>query len=555
MPQNVITRAVSSVIALLLALIMTFFGRCRSTVEKIFHCCETETVTEEVTTEFSTEPESETITESTTESTTQGSTESTTESTAVSTAESTTESTTESTEETTAKKINDVTAVDSGAYIKSYSQARKMYFGGSKTDSVTAGATGSDGAYYCCGTTESADGDFTSKNSASNGAPASFVMRIERNGSVGWLKVKGDTNYKYYFTSMACLSDGNIAVGGYMTKKNVSAGQSMKYQSLVLIYDKTGIVKKTILLQGSENAFIDCIAATPEGFAIGGKTDCHDGNFTFVPNDFKAMYGFVIYYDNSGKILSSMCYGGSAGAEVKGMSSDKNGNVFLGITTASRDGDFAKYSGFVKQNSLSTVVVKVDSTGKEKWGRVFSTSKKTDFSYISADGSGGCIAGGNVDEFSGLPDGFLASVSHYSGTNVCIYRLSGADGSTLWNYTMRGIGNKYIEDVCCFSGGIAVVGEYNTASGDFPKNHGDYDGFTALFSPAGKLKACINNGGSDTDKTTVAVYANSFLKVFGNSLSTDNFFDGMNTNVTPANIMAFGTVFDCFSVKYQIDIY
>jgi uncharacterized protein (TIGR03437 family) len=89
------------------------------------------------------------------------------------------------------------------------------YFGGSGSDAATALAVGSDGSLYITGTTNSADlpvtaGTYLSKLPSTQRGPASFVLKLNPDGSLAW---------STYFTesgvaSIAVDSAGNPYVGG-----------------------------------------------------------------------------------------------------------------------------------------------------------------------------------------------------------------------------------------------------------------------------------------------------------------------------------------------------
>ena len=528
MGNGIIIRATTSVIALLVALIMTFFGWFRSTINKVFKY-------EEDTTSSYTETTTES--ESTTEATTESSS-------------STTQRTTKS---TTSRPIVTVTTTDPRT--KYINEVRKTSFGGTHLESIEDCTVGSDGAYYCCGTVRSTDGDFADINLSSYGSPSGFIVRVNRNGSIGWVKVKGDANYKYYFTCCAGLSNGNIVAAGYRVKNNLSSGEELVYQAFLTIYDKNGSVVKSKYFASLSNAFINCVAATADGFVIGGATKSHEMDFAFVPSDYSQDYAFLMTLDNDGKIISSKAFGGTKGAAINDVDADSSGNIFAGLLTVSTDGDFASFTELKGHRDSNTVIYKLDSALNVKWGRAFAEKVEVDLCHIAASSDGGCVVAGNVAEISGVPTGFMTDLSVYAGTNAVILKLSSSNGSTEWHYSIRGTGEKIIEDICVAAGNYAVVGSSTTDNGDFHTNYGDKDGFTALLSSAGKMLAVMENGGSDIDKTTAAVYANGYLKVFGNSMSKDEFFSGLNQYVAQADPDdEFPIKYDCFTAKYKITI-
>jgi uncharacterized protein (TIGR03437 family) len=89
------------------------------------------------------------------------------------------------------------------------------YFGGSGSDAATALAVGSDGSLYVTGTTNSADllvttGAYLTKLPSAHGGSASFVLKLNPDGSLAWATYFTET----IVSAIAVDSTGNAYVGG-----------------------------------------------------------------------------------------------------------------------------------------------------------------------------------------------------------------------------------------------------------------------------------------------------------------------------------------------------
>ena len=91
------------------------------------------------------------------------------------------------------------------------------YFGGSGNDTAVALAVGSDGSLYVTGATTSSDlpvtaGAYLAKLPSANGAAASYVLKLNPDGSMGWATYFTDANSTPQ--SIAVDSQGNPYVAG-----------------------------------------------------------------------------------------------------------------------------------------------------------------------------------------------------------------------------------------------------------------------------------------------------------------------------------------------------
>uniref|UniRef100_Q01W23 IPT/TIG domain-containing protein n=1 Tax=Solibacter usitatus (strain Ellin6076) TaxID=234267 RepID=Q01W23_SOLUE len=89
------------------------------------------------------------------------------------------------------------------------------YFGGSGSDAATALAVGSDGSLYVAGTTNSADlpvtaGAYIIKLPSAHGGSASFVLKLNPDGSLAWATYFTET----IVSAIAVDSTGNAYLGG-----------------------------------------------------------------------------------------------------------------------------------------------------------------------------------------------------------------------------------------------------------------------------------------------------------------------------------------------------
>ncbi len=451
------------------------------------------------------------------------------------TTETTTEKiTTTTTKPSTTKKTTVSTTkastTEKGPYINSATEVAVAVFGGNagSIETVIRGIDSvSDGGYIACGTTASTDGDFAGKTSSGWKTPFSFVAKFSRAGTVEWVKLFGDSASSVSLYDVAVLGNGNIAAVGTYTQPSVY-GQKGGNDAAIITLSSDGTKLSENIYEGSGDDFFYCVSATADGYAVGGKTTSHDGDFSGV-QDISAI---VINFNNDNEVLWKHYFNGSKSSSINGIDVDADGNIFLACVTTATDGQFASFEGLFGSYS-DTVIMKYNQTGEFQWSYVIATSGADEFDSVAADGKGGCLVAGNYTlNSSTSPDGTLEGIHNCGNTDALAIRLN-KNGERQWYRIISGFYDDYITDVVKTDGGFALTGYTTSSNREFSSigNKGGIDGFVYFLDVNGTAVTVLSQAGYGDDAALCLAYssANRELLVAGGTDSTDGSFADKNS--------------------------
>lgn len=453
------------------------------------------------------------------------------------TKESTTEKiTTTTTKPSTTKKTTASTTkaptTEKGPYISNASEVAVAIFGGNagNIETVIRGIDAlSDGGYIACGTTASTDGDFEGLYNASSNwkTPFSFVAKFSRAGTVEWVKLFGDSTSSVSLYDVAVLSNGNIAAVGTYTQPSVF-GEKGGNDAVIFTLSSIGNELSKNMYAGSGDDFFYCVSATSDGYAVGGKTTSHDGDFSGIQD----ISSIVINFNNDNEVLWKHYFNGSKSSSINGIDVDNDGNIFLACVTTATDGQFSSFEGLFGSYS-DTVIMKFNRAGEYQWSYVIATSGSDEFDSIAADGKGGCLVAGNYTMNSAVsPDGTLAGIHNCGNTDALAIRLN-KNGERQWYRIVSGFYDDYITDVVKTDGGFAVTGYTTSSNREFSSigNKGGTDGFVYFLDVNGTAVKVLSQAGFGDDAALCLAYSsgNKELLVAGSTDSTDGSFADKNT--------------------------
>ncbi len=530
-----------SLIVLISAIILNGIGNLLGVgdiIETEPHSCYTTTVTEGTTAVPST---TDSVTEEITLTEPSATVAPTTQTTAPTTAPiyttpvPTTRETTTTKPSTTKKTTASTTkapTTEKGPYLNSATEVAVAIFGGNagNVGTVIRGIDAlADGGYIACGTTASTDGEFAGLYSASSNwkTPFSFVAKFSRAGTVEWVKLFGDSTSSVSINDVAVLSNGNIVAVGTHTQPSVY-GEKGGNDAVIITLSSAGVELSENIQSGSGDDFFYCVTATPNGYAVGGKTTSHDGDFTGV-QDISAI---VINFSNDNEVLWKHYFNGSKSSSISGIDADDDGNIFLACVTTATDGQFASFESLFGSYS-DTIVMKYNQAGEFQWSHVIATSGADEFDSIAADGKGGCLVAGNYTLNSIVsPDGTLEGIHNCGDTDALAIRLN-KNGDRQWYKIVSGLYDDYITDVVKTDGGFAVTGYTNSSNREFSSigNKGGTDGFVYFLDVNGTSVKVLSQAGFGDDAALCLAYSsgNRELLVAGSTDSTNGSFADKNT--------------------------
>ncbi|MCR5522174.1 MAG: InlB B-repeat-containing protein [Clostridia bacterium] len=432
----------------------------------------------------------------------------------------------------------------------------KDSFGGTDYEIVT-GASRSGGDYWVCGRSNSDDGDFAAllpsdytKTIGSLNHTYGFIAKYDKNANRTVLKTVYDDSKAVYVTGISAISNSNVAVCGY------TIDTSNSRDAFVAVYDSEGTQKVFRILEGSGNDRLSSIASVPGGFAAGGETFSLDGDYASLPAGHSSNAFIMKFkYNNSTNELSIVfikSLGGSKTADVPGLSSDSAGNIYASVRTTANDGDFAAFSGLTG-STFDNIILKYNSSGTLMWSYVLAGSGNENFDCVVADGAGGCAVAGYYTMPGSANTGTIADINNVGGIDSVLIKLS-SSGSRSWFRVIGGLKDDYAIGLARSGSNYVITGYTNSSNREFDENYGGYDGFMDVVSSNGKQTEYFNIGGSHRDVASAVAANGTDVMVFGYSTSIDNWFEGINSNITDEIRETWGQneYYDCFAGGYSI---
>jgi len=158
-----------------------------------------------------------------------------------------------------------------------------------------------DGGYIIAGLTESNDGDATENH----GNQDFWLIKIDETGNIIWQKCYGGTSSEAAYSCQQC-SDGNIIAAGNTSSNNIDVtgnhGNSDFW--IIKVTENNGTILWQKCLGGSNNDNATSIEEKNGQLLIGGTTDSSDGD---VAPEFHGGFGpdiWVMQTDNTASIIN-----------------------------------------------------------------------------------------------------------------------------------------------------------------------------------------------------------------------------------------------------------
>lgn len=418
---------------------------------------------------------------------------------------------------------------------------------GTATTAFAANEVTSDGGVVAVG---------TSMLPGANGNTGfcAVVVKYDSKGNVSW----SDTitaNKSTAFDDVTVLSDGSIVAVGYTIAsdfddsiyrcKNTVEAIMVKYTAGgQKVWDNPNLAndRGVKIIGGSGDEEIHAIQATSDGgFIIGGRTTSTD--FDFKNSGAAKIKAFTVKCDGNGNIKWQNFLGGAKHSSVEDISINSNGDIFTVTDVRTDTDDYAKYEG-AKDGRFSTLIRKLDASGKEKWSQFYYESGNTQLLSVVPTEDGGCVAAG---QYSVTKEGNSYSFKDfYNGGNAGTYDgmvvKFGSDGSRKWALPIVGFKTDIITDIVKIPGGYAVSGYTTSTNRDFANlaGAGEYDAFIYAITEHGVLQTMSSFGGSGMDRIySMASSGGTTIHVCGSSGSPDGIFANVTYKGTPEKQVGF----------------
>jgi Secretion system C-terminal sorting domain len=301
-------------------------------------------------------------------------------------------------------------------------------------------------------------------------------------------------------------------------------------------------------------------------FIIGGNATSNDKD---VPKNQGKSDAWIFKVDKQGNLLWSKTYGGSNNELISGIFETTNGDIIVGLSSNSNDGDFSENKGsddwwilkINKQgdlvwkkriggnqpdllyklvniddktfvvvgsysskdgevtNTKSDAVVKMDSTGRLVWSKSFGSPK--DSSWLVNNLRSVSVS---LDKQNIIAVGESYNFSNQS-TDILIYKID-TSGNLKWNKLYGGSNIENVSKIEILkNGSVLCLGD--TYSNDFnvSYNYGLSDMWLFMLDSEGNLKWEKSYGGSKGDfGTDFAITSDNKIVIVGSTGSNDGIF-------------------------------
>lgn len=307
---------------------------------------------------------------------------------------------------------------------------------------------------------------------------------------IQWQKALGgtaDDNITHAFTG----PDGSSVLCGQLNSTNGDVtGNHGSYDGWVTKLDASGLLVWQKCYGGTLSDGIFSIKQTADGYIMAGYSTSNDGD---VSGNHGGADGWVIKTDNWGLIQWKKTFGGTKEDVFDGVQTTTDGGYILVGRSYSSEGDLSQNYGFA-----DGWIVKLNSAGTIQWQQTYGGS---DYDYILD-----ILETDNHDfVFGGLTKSSNGNLSlNYGNNDAWVGKVSGVNGTLLWNYNYGGSGEDYIWSLCKPSDGsnnIVGVGttdspnDYNVSG-----NHGNDDIWMITFDETNGIYTWGNCfGGSASD--------------------------------------------------------
>jgi hypothetical protein len=376
------------------------------------------------------------------------------------------------------------------------------YYGGNDYDFANSISTDANGNVFVVGETRSTNfptynpggGAYYQPNNA--GGRDAFILKFNNSGVRLWATYYGGSSSDDAY-SISTDANGNVFVVGETKSTNFptyNPGGGAYYQgtcggcpdssdAFILKFTNSGIRLWATYYGGSNDDRAKSVSTDANGnvFVVGGtgSTDFPTlnpgGGAYYQPNKAGGWDAFILKFTNNGFRLWATYYGGSNGDEIRSISTDANGNVFVVGWTNSTDfptlnpGGGAYYQG-TNAGSYDVFILKFTNSGVRLWATYYGGNNYDEASSISTDANGNVFVVGWTwsADFPTLNPGGGA---YYQGTNAgspdaFILKFNNS-GVRLWaTYYGGNYGDGAYSISTDANGNVFVVGW--TRSNDFP---------------------------------------------------------------------------------------
>lgn len=263
-------------------------------------------------------------------------------------------------------------------------------YGGTLSETAFDIEETTDGGYVVVGEARSNDGDV----SFNNGFTDCWLIKISSTGNLLWERSYGGSAGETGF-SVRATSDGGFVIGAIASSSNGDVTDPLGLEDFwVIKTDAQGEIEWQRNYGGSSFELICSVIPLPNGgYILGGTTISADGDIevAFGSNDI-----WLAQLDESGEIMWSSSFGGSATDQLRRISLHSSGDILVAGFTDSNDGDITLNNG-----DRDAWVLRISSTGELLWQQAMGGTGSDVFTEVHPTTDNGYIVVGSTTSTNG----------------------------------------------------------------------------------------------------------------------------------------------------------
>ena len=261
---------------------------------------------------------------------------------------------------------------------------------------------------------------------------------------------------------------------------------------------------------GTDNERATCINQMPNGnYLVSGHSTSNDGDMS---GNNGANDVWVAMVNQTGTLLWSNLYGGSANEYSSASATTVNGEYVIGGQTMSTDGDVT-----VNNGSADLWVIKLGFTGNLLWEKSFGGPGQEVAGDVKILPNSSLIIAGSSSFVGG------DITTNYGSNDFWLIRTDVA-GAITWQRSYGSTGNdraEFVEQTT--DGGFVTVGTIGAAGGDVANNYGSIDIWVLITDDIGNIIWEKNYGGSALDRAECIRQTSDGGYIFVGSTTSNDF--------------------------------
>jgi hypothetical protein len=317
--------------------------------------------------------------------------------------------------------------------ITSFSQAQSCLkwitdIGGNNDDGESEGKViAVSNGFIVCGKTNSNNPLFGVPPGHGNDA---YVAKYDVNGNIAWRHIYGGSG-EDFFNSVIQTADGGFIAAGHTSSNDgdVSGNHGGNGDAWVVKISADGTLQWQKCYGGSGDDIFFSISAEATGYILTGTTNSHNGDITSWFGDYDV---WIVKLSLTGTIAWQSNYGGSNFEESRSIVRNTDGTYIFAGTTKSSNQQVGSHPG----GSYDTWVVKISNIGNIIWKKVYGGKGYDYCNGLARTSDGNIVLGQSSNSTDGDVNGtgsfamWLLKINPQSGDIIWSKTFSGSPQGT-----------------------------------------------------------------------------------------------------------------------------